>query len=143
MNKVNFSSMTMPQLVSFYNRHSSKPVKRFSDRAVAERRCSELFSSLMIPQDNVKVAHQKIEPSSARPVMQTSLKLDRTLTCVETGESWPNAHKMWVAHPDWMTSSQQDSLNAQLYAAAKAGEQKQLAINGYTFMLVNIPQVNK
>lgn len=143
MNKVNFSSMTMPQLVSFYNRHSTKPVKRFSDRKVAERRCAELFSSLMIPQDNIKVARQKVEPSSARPAMQLSLKLDRTITCLETGETWTNAHQMWVANPSWMTSSQQDRLTAQLYAAAKQGEQKQLSINGYTFMLVNVPQVKK
>ena len=143
MNKVNFSSMTMPQLVSFYNRHSTKPIKRFSDRKTAERRCAELFSSLMTPQDNIKVARQKVEPSSARPEMQRSLRLNRTITCLGTGETWTNAHQMWVSHPDWMTSSQQDRLTAQLYAAAKQGEQKQLTINGRTFMLVNVLQVNK
>lgn len=143
MNKVNFSSMTMPQLVSFYNRHSTKPVKRFSDRKTAERRCAELFESLMIPNDPVKVMRQTATPPNAlaggvRPTMQASLKLDRTIICLNTGERWANAHQMWLAHPDWMTSAQQDRLTAQLYAAAKRGEQKQLEINGRQYMLVNV-----
>lgn len=137
MNDVNFQSMTMPQLVSFYNRHSTKPVKRFSDRKTAERWCAELFSSLM-SHDNVKVMNQKIDTGNTRPAMQASLKLDRTITCIETGETWKNAYQMWVAHPDWMTSSQQDRLTAQLYAAAKQGEQKRLVINDRTYMLVNV-----
>jgi hypothetical protein len=146
MNTVNFSTMTTPQLVSFYNRHSTKPVKRFSDRKTAEKRCAELFSSLM-SNDSVKVMNQKATPTPAgntpRPVMQSSLKLDRTITCVETGETWKNAYQMWVSHPDWMTSSQQDRLTAQLYAAAKQGEQKQVVINERTFQLVNVPQVTE
>lgn len=137
MNDVKFQSMTMPQLVSFYNRHNTKPVKRFSDRKTAERRCAELFSSLM-SHDNVKVMNQKIDTGNTRPAMQASLKLDRTITCIETGETWKNAYQMWVAHPDWMTSSQQDRLTAQLYAAAKQGEQKRLVINDRTYMLVNV-----
>ena len=137
MNEVKFSSMTTPQLVSFYNRHSTKPVKRFSDRKTAEKRCAELFSSLM-SHDTVKVMNQKSDIANTRPAMQASLKLDRTITCVETGESWKNAYQMWVAHPDWMTSSQQDRLTAQLYAAAKQGEQKRLVINDRTYMLINV-----
>ena len=137
MNDVKFSSMTTPQLVSFYNRHSAKPVKRFSDRKTAEKRCAELFSSLM-SHDTVKVMNQKSDIVNTRPAMQASLKLDRTITCIETGESWKNAYQMWVANPDWMTSSQQDRLTAQLYAAAKQGEQKRLVINDRTYMLVNV-----
>lgn len=140
MSAVKFSSMTTPQLVAFFNRHSAKPVKRFSDRQTAERRCAELFESLM-SHDTVKVMNQKLEPDNTRPVMKSSLKLDRTITCLQTGETWKNAYQMWVAHPDWMTSSQQDRLTAQLYAAAKAGEQRQLSINDRTFMLVNVAGV--
>lgn len=33
---------TMSEMVAFYNAHSDKPVKRFSDRATAERRVSAL-----------------------------------------------------------------------------------------------------
>jgi len=73
--------------------------------------------------------------------MVDSIKLDRTITCLEVGESWKNAHQMWIAHVDWMTSSQQDRLTAQLYAAAKLGEQKRVVINDRTFMLVNMPKV--
>lgn len=128
MERLNFSTMTTPQLVSFYNENSPKPVTRFSDRKTAERRCAELFCS-MKPAD---------VPS--RPNMQTSLKLDRTITCVETGETWKNAHQMWVAHPDWMNSGQQDRMTSQLYAAAKACVQRRVAVNGRTFMLVNVPE---
>ena len=143
MNTVHFSAMTTAQLVAFWNRHNPVPVKRFADRATAERRCAELFKSL-ISNDHVKVMnHQPPEPDRSRSLMRASLKLDRTILCVTTGETWPNAYRMWVEHRDWLTSSQQDRLTAQLYAAAKQGEQKQLSINGYTFMLVNVPQVNK
>ena len=137
MNEVNFSNMTTPQLVSFYNRHSTKPIKKFSDRQTAERRCAELFSSLS-SQNPAKVMNQKSNQSDLRPVMKTSLKLDRTIECVDTGETWKNAYQMWRAHPDWMTSSQQDRLTAQLYAAAKNGEQKMITINRRSFRLVSV-----
>lgn len=142
MDTVKFSSMTTPQLVAFYNRHTDKPIKRFSDRKTAEKRCAELFSSLM-SHDNVKVMNQKATVVNTRPSMQASLKLDRTIICTDTGETWKNAYRMWVDHPDWMTSSQQDRLTAQLYAAAKDGLQKPLSINGRTFMLVNVAGVKK
>ena len=50
---------------------------------------------------------------------------------------------MWRDNPDWMTSAQQDRLTAQLYAAAKVGEQKIIEINARSFMLVNIKGVKK
>jgi len=128
MKRLNFSSMTTPELVSFYNERSPKPVSRFSDRKTAERRCAELFSSL------------KPVDTATRPNMQTTLKLDRTITHVETGETWKNAHQMWVAHPDWMTSGQQDRMTSQLYAAAKCGVKHRVIINQRTFMLVYVPE---
>lgn len=136
---VNFSSMSMPQLLSFYNRHSTKAIRRFSDRKTAERRCAELFSSLTSA-NTVKVLHQKPPPGrlSARPAMQSSLRLDRSIMCVETGEQWKNAHRMWCEHPDWMSSGQQDRLTAQLYAAAKNGERATVSINGRSFRLANV-----
>jgi hypothetical protein len=129
----------MPQLVSFYNRNSTKPVNRFSDRKTAERRCAELFESLLSNSDT-KVINQVTTPNNARPVMKDSLKLDRTITCVETGDMWKNAYQMWIFNPEWMTSSQQDRLTAQLYAAAKQGQRKQITINDRTFMLVNVAE---
>ena len=138
MNEVNFSSMTTPQLVSFYNRHSTKSVKRFSDRKTAEKRCAELFESLLSNSPVTKVMNQVTTPSNARPVMKDSLKLDRTIRCVDTGETWKNAYQMWRERTDWMTSSQQDRLTAQLYAAAKDGERKQITINDRTFELVTV-----
>ena len=134
--------MTTPQLVSFFNRHSTSPVKRFSDRKTAERRCAELFESLLSPVVNNKVIKQVVD-TSTRPVMKDSLKLDRTIICVNTGDTWKNAYQMWREHQDWMTSAQQDRLTAQLYAAAKNGEQKIIEINDRSFMLVNIKGVKK
>jgi hypothetical protein len=75
--------------------------------------------------------------------MKDSLKLDRTIICVNTGATWKNAYQMWRDNPDWMTSAQQDRLTAQLYAAAKVGEQKIIEINDRSFMLVNIKGVKK
>jgi hypothetical protein len=142
MNTVNFSSMTTPQLVSFYNRHSTTPVKRFSDRKTAERRCAEVFEGLLSPGPTSKVIKQVVD-TSTRPVMKESLKLDRTIICVNTGETWKNAYQMWLANTHWLTSAQQDRLTAQLYAAAKVGEQKIIEINDRSFMLVNIKGVKK
>jgi hypothetical protein len=137
MNDVKFSSMTIPQLVSFYNRHSAKPVNRFSDRKTAERRCAELFESLLSTSDT-KVINQVNTPNNTRPVMKDSLKLDRTLICLSSGEIWKNAYQMWRERPEWLTSAQQDRLTAQLYAAAKIGEQKIIQINERSFMLVSV-----
>ena len=142
MNTVNFSSMTTPQLVSFFNRHSTTPVKRFSDRKTAERRCAEVFESLLSPVPTSKVIKQLVD-TSTRPVMKESLKLDRTIICVNTGETWKNAYQMWLANTHCLTSAQQDRLTAQLYAAAKVGEQKIIEINDRSFMLVNIKGVKK
>ena len=142
MNTVNFSSMTTPQLVSFFIRHSTTPVKRFSDRKTAERRCAEVFESLLSPVPTSKVIKQLVD-TSTRPVMKESLKLDRTIICVNTGETWKNAYQMWLANTHWLTSAQQDRLTAQLYAAAKVGEQKIIEINDRSFMLVNIKGVKK
>jgi hypothetical protein len=137
MTEVNFTSMTLSQMVAFYNQHTDKPVKKFRDRITAEKRCVELiYKELKEPE------LETIEPSeptgNERPVMKTSLKLDRTIRCVETRHEWPNAHRMWVENPDWMTSSQQDRLTARLYAAAKRGERDYVVVNGRTFELVNV-----
>lgn len=143
MSTVKFSSMTTPQLVAFYNRHSTKPVKRFSDRQTAEKRCAELFSSLKT-NDTSKVMNQKVDTgSNVRPVMRASLKLDRTIRCVDTKQTWKNAYQMWRENPEWMTSSQQDRLTAQLYAAAKDGQRLRVIINDRTFELVKVQKVEK
>lgn len=135
MSFLKFSNMTTPQLLSFYNRHSTVPVKRFRDRKTAERRCTEVFDTLL---KEGKAIKQKVDNSTTRPSMKASLKLDRTLICLSSGETWKNAYQMWRDHPDWLTSAQQDRLTAQLYAAAKIGEQKIIQINERSFMLVAV-----
>lgn len=142
----NWSAMTLPQLVSFYNRHAAKPVRRFSDRATAERRCAELLESLRVP--SAKTLRQRAEPVAApvsggqpRPAMRASLALDRTLLCTTTGETWKNAFRMWKERPEWMTGAQVDRLTAQLYSAAKRGEHATVLVNGREFRLLNVPQL--
>ena len=136
--QADFSRMTASQLVDFYNRHSTKPIKRFSDRKTAERRCSELLKELETT-NTTKTLKQKVEVT--RLAMRNSLKLDRRITCVETGKVWKNAHQMWVDHPDWMSSGQQDRLTAKLYTAAKNGDQVSVTLNNRTFCLFNVPKV--
>lgn len=73
--------------------------------------------------------------SVPRDNMKTSLKLNRTINCLTTGETFKNAHQMWKAHTDWMTTGQQDRLTAQLYKAAKEGEFLVVTINERKFQL--------
>lgn len=123
MNKAKLTKMTAAELVEFYNNYAEKPVTRFSSREVAIRRCEALLD---MPD----------EPAS-RPAMVTSLKLDRRIMCLENNESWTNAYRMWLANPTWMTSSQQDRLTAQLYAAAKEGKRIIVTVAGRRFRLVS------
>jgi hypothetical protein len=140
---INWSAMTMPQLVAFYNRHAEKAVRRFADRSTAERRCREVLTALRVP--SAKMLKQKLSATESaagaaapRPAMRASLALDRTLLCVETGETWKNAFRMWRAHPDWLTGAQVDRLTLTLYAAAKRGEAAAVTINGRAFRLLNV-----
>lgn len=135
MNTVNFATMATPDLVTFYNRHAASPVKKFRDRPTAERRCAEMYLTLASSSPE-KVLNQKAP--EGRPAMKTSLKLDRTIQCEETGEQWKNAYQMWIANPGYMTSGQQDRLTSQLYAAAKRGEKIVVKVNDLNFSLVNV-----
>lgn len=81
---------------------------------------------------------ETVQKENHHEAQKTSMKLDRTITCVENGEVWKNAHQMWKTNPTWMTSAQQDRLTAQLYAAAKQGDQIVVEINGRHFELVNV-----
>lgn len=142
MTEVKFASMTLSQLVTFHNEHADRPVKKFRDRATAEKRCVELMYE-KLKEPTVEVYDEAAEITGAptgkeRPVMKTSLKLDRRIMRVDSEQVWPNAHVMWVENPDWMTSSQQDRLTARLYAAAKRGEREIVEVNGISFMLVNV-----
>lgn len=141
-----FNTMPTPKLVEFYNRYAAQPVKRFSDRKTAQRRCSELFSRLN-SQHSLKIMHQQDPQGNARPAMQTSLKLDRTICSyiIEDGErvdlgEWPNAYQMWRQNPELMTSAQQDRLTRELYRAAKAGQRITVEINGVNYELVNVAE---
>lgn len=143
MTEVNFAQMSSKELVEWYNGNveEGKRIKKFSDRKAAERRCAELLSSLPVEEKTVVTEStdaQILDTISVRPNMSASLKLDRRITCLQTGQIWKNAHTMWVENPEWMTSSQQDRLTSQLYKAAKDGQKITVKVNGFEFQLLNI-----
>lgn len=141
MTTLNLADMSGKQLVEWYNQNveADKMVKKFADRKTAERRCVELAEKLEAEKPAPAVEpEEEADKVGSRPVMKESLKLDRTIRCVETKETWKNAYRMWVEHPEWMTSSQQDRLTAQLYRAAKQGDKLRVEINGRSFELVNV-----
>lgn len=133
---INLHIMQGKELVDLYNRYSSSKVLRFSDRATAIKRCTQVLTEAALRQPEV---------IKDRPNMKDSLKLDRAIQCVEDGELvgvWPNAHQMWKDRPDLLTSSQQDRLTKQLYSAAKQGVRLVVTINDRQFSLVNVTGVN-
>lgn len=72
-------------------------------------------------------------PATTRPAMAESLKLDRRITHVETGQVYANACQVWKA--GLVSASQGDRLSAVLYGAAKKGDYVELKVNGHTFTL--------
>lgn len=135
---INFDDMKTHEMLDFYNRHSEKPVKRFSSRSVAITRCKNLWQELQA-RNPAKVMNQRASViGGERPAMRDSLKLDRRIVMVDTGEVWPNAYRMWCAYPALMTSAQQDRLTKQLYAAAKQGVREYVVINECTYCLLHV-----
>ena len=148
MTKVNFAEMSSKQLVEWYNIHAGegKRIKKFADRKTAERRCAELADAVVSQEEPEVTETQEALPeaeavetdAAVRPNMAASLKLDRRIIRLGSEQVWKNAHTMWVENPDWMTSSQQDRLTAQLYKAAKSGQKITVAVNDIEFQLLNV-----
>jgi hypothetical protein len=46
---INVQAATTAELVAYFNRHSSKPVKKFADRKTAERRVAALMNAMVTP----------------------------------------------------------------------------------------------
>ena len=97
------------------------------------------------PVEENKVEGERAHSATQADTMKTSLKLDRTIVATwktaegnECSGEWKNAYQMWKANPTWMTSSQQDTLTAKLYAAAKKGDKITVEINGRAFELLNV-----
>lgn len=196
---MNVQTATTVELVAFYNAHTEAQIKKFRDRATAEKKVQaildaqtveptqevsandkqllEQYGTTICPscginldngvgihEDDVNgkhVVHTKTHEywcmacnaefgpllpgkkerthavsETQAETMKTSLKLVRTITCLDTQETWKNAFQMWKARTDWMTSGQQDRLTAKLYAAAKEGRYEVVEINGRKFQLV-------
>ena len=65
---MNFQTATMSELVSWYNLRAERPVKRFSDRRTAERRCAELAAELAAPQLIEQLAPQTAQVDASEGV---------------------------------------------------------------------------
>jgi len=87
---------------------------------------------------------KKSAPKTGKPheAQSASMKLDRTIYCVETKETWKNAFRMWKANPKFMTSAQQDALTKKLYGAAKEGRREIVKVGDLNFYLVNVAGCN-
>lgn len=143
---MNFNELATPALIAFYNQYAERPVRRFSDRTTAIKRCSELWESLQAASRS-KVINQrpparKPDTPLKRASMSATLKLSRQIRCLDTMETWPNAHQMWKQHPDWMSSGQQDRLTRKLYEAAKRGEATVAEVNGRRYQLTATESAN-
>ena len=66
---MNFQTATMSELVNWYNLRAERPVKRFSDRKTAERRCAELAAELAAPQ-----LIARVEPETETEVAENPYK---------------------------------------------------------------------
>ena len=79
-----------------------------------------------------KVAANKVGP---RPAMVQSLKIDRRIVDLLTGEEYANACQVWKA--GLVSAAQGDRLSAVLYGAFKKTGKRDatIAINGHTFRL--------
>lgn len=138
MPTIDFSGMTSHQLVSFYNRYSATPVKHFINRQNAEERCAKIFELLVSRERTQKVMVKLIE-ARARPGMKETLKLDRTVLCLTTGEVWKNVYQLWRDRPEWLTSSQRNFLSQKIYSAAKDGIHAIVNMNGRDYVLATAP----
>lgn len=80
---MNLTTATTAELIAFYNAHAAKPVKRFSDRKTAERRCAE-FVSAPEQQNFVKIAAQEIAAAARRAMAADNA---HELRCPECGDT--------------------------------------------------------
>ena len=152
----NVKTATTAQLVEFYNDHAESSIKKFRDRATAEARCQAILDAIAEeeskpvatpvvekkeepkPVEENKVEGERAHSATQADTMKTSLKLDRKIVALDENKVYDNAYRMWKANPSWMTSSQQDTLTAKLYAAAKKGDKITVEINGRAFELLNV-----
>lgn len=145
MTDFNVRAATTRQLVDFYNEHThDRRIKKFLDRPTAEKRVQRLIDEMRAMAALADRIARPVGQASAkpakpqRPAMQSTLKLDRRVRHVATGQTWKNCYQLWRAQPEWMTSAQVDRLTAQLYAAAKKGYKITVTVNGREFSLVKV-----
>lgn len=134
---------TTKQLTEFYNTFASKPVSKFNGVTMARQAVEELIEDLEL---NPNPDFSDPSTWSTKPVvksfqntMSTSLKLDRTVRHVETGETYKNCFRLFT-EAKLLTNAQSDKLSGILYKEAKQGIKVTFSFGeGLTFELVNVP----
>jgi hypothetical protein len=158
------ASAKTADLVAFYNSHVESPIKKFRDRTTAIAKVAAILEALeddisaaeeaelaeaAFPIDDTEAAAPvtdsaataaapltKVLSTEHKASIATSFKLDRETLCIETGEVFPHAGKIWSMYgTDYMTYAQHDKLTRTLYAAAKQGKRAEFFINNKTFVL--------
>jgi len=81
----------------------------------------------------IKARKASVSTGKKRPAMSSSLKLDRRVLHMNTGDVYNNACQVWKA--GLVSSSQCDRLSGVLYNAAKVGLMTSVNVNGHDFRL--------
>jgi hypothetical protein len=151
--QINVGMATMRELWNFHDRYAlpADRDRKFRTREQLEQAVRGCLARVWADKTNLTEREQTMSeiakalaPARPRPLhpvrMSTSLsmKLDRRIVCLDTKEEFRNAHVLWKAHPEWMSSGQQDRLTKTLYEAAKRGERAIVEVNGRDFMLINV-----
>jgi len=108
---------------------------KFEYRCLA---CEGEFGTSIHKTIKTKEGSNRAKSETQSNTMRSSIKLNRTIACIDTGGTWKNAHQMYKNNPSWMSSGQQDRLTAALYAAAKKGEKITVEVNSRRFQLVEV-----
>src|ERR1700730_12135490 len=70
VNASNVANVSMADLIAFYNAHSGKQVKKFSDRKSAEKRVNAIFASMSAPVHHVPEGFSSIFHPATAPVVK-------------------------------------------------------------------------
>jgi septum formation inhibitor MinC len=74
MQSIDVVNATSAQLLDFYNANAPKPVKRFADRATAEKRCQAIIDAATKPVPDKPKAVEQDKPKAKAPVKETKTK---------------------------------------------------------------------
>jgi hypothetical protein len=120
-----FGAFTTAELIAFYNERVSaeKQVKRFSDRATAIKRCTDLLESMAVSVESEECPHCGVHLSNG--VIEAGgetadgemIRLELQFECMACGEEFGPA-----AHPDFRPKKSRSSSTAHSEGVARSWE---------------------